>query len=304
MLPVWNRPMSQGEEEPPARTSVRLPNIAPRLPPDNHQDSHWRPFSCACQFCGEKFGRHSITVHEKHCSKTHYSSPGRYHHIHQEEPVKVATIVTIGLSSGIEKSTIYYRPETRTLSHSTLQAGGYGLPVNGKLKQGNKKHHLCQICGQVVSSDKLSVHSALCQPRRELPTTTVEFPSQPLRVQDPPSPVRKEPPTKVCYICQRKFGSLSIAIHEPQCLKKWQTENRKLPISERKPLPRKRGQEAAIVRALPTPGPTTDPVQKYFENCYTEFEKELVPCKKCRRTFAPERHKNHEENCNAQPLTH
>lgn len=29
----------------------------------------------------------------------------------------------------------------------------------------------------------------------------------------------------VCYICKRKFGTRSIAIHQPQCLKKWQMIN-------------------------------------------------------------------------------
>lgn len=40
-----------------------------------------------------------------------------------------------------------------------------------------------------------------------------------------------------CYICGKDFGSSSIAIHEPQYLKKWYTENKKLsPNQKRKDL--------------------------------------------------------------------
>lgn len=45
------------------------------------------------------------------------------------------------------------------------------------------------------------------------------------------------PLTVECYICGRKFGSLSISIHERQCLKKWHAQNNLLPIHERLKLP-------------------------------------------------------------------
>lgn len=52
-----------------------------------------------------------------------------------------------------------------------------------------------------------------------------------------PPPVIKRPPTMVCYICGREFGTKSISIHEPQCLEKWRIENNKLPKSQRRPEP-------------------------------------------------------------------
>nr|CAD7200199.1 unnamed protein product [Timema douglasi] len=48
------------------------------------------------------------------------------------------------------------------------------------------------------------------------------------------SPTRR---TVNCYLCGREFGSLSIAIHEPQCLNKWHLENSKLPTHQRRPEP-------------------------------------------------------------------
>lgn len=47
------------------------------------------------------------------------------------------------------------------------------------------------------------------------------------------------PPTVLCYICGRNFGTKSISFHEPQCLKKWKLENEKLPPHLQIPLPSK-----------------------------------------------------------------
>lgn len=47
------------------------------------------------------------------------------------------------------------------------------------------------------------------------------------------------PPTIECYICGRKFGSRSIKIHEPQCLRKWHAQNNLQPADKRKPVPTK-----------------------------------------------------------------
>ena len=47
----------------------------------------------------------------------------------------------------------------------------------------------------------------------------------------------KRPPTVICYICGRQFGSKSIDIHEPQCLEKWRAENEKQPKELRRPEP-------------------------------------------------------------------
>ena len=41
-----------------------------------------------------------------------------------------------------------------------------------------------------------------------------------------------------CYLCGRDFGSRSIAIHVPNCAKKWEDEQRKVPKSLRQPPPR------------------------------------------------------------------
>ena len=49
----------------------------------------------------------------------------------------------------------------------------------------------------------------------------------------------RQPPYVICYICGRKYGTHSIAIHEPQCLDKWRIENRQLPKKLQRPEPKK-----------------------------------------------------------------
>ena len=41
-----------------------------------------------------------------------------------------------------------------------------------------------------------------------------------------------------CYICGRDFGTRSIGIHLPNCQKKWDQEQDKLPKSQRRDLPK------------------------------------------------------------------
>lgn len=51
--------------------------------------------------------------------------------------------------------------------------------------------------------------------------------------------VIRRPATVICYICGREYGTKSISIHEPQCLKKWHQENDNLPKHLRRPEPKK-----------------------------------------------------------------
>lgn len=43
--------------------------------------------------------------------------------------------------------------------------------------------------------------------------------------------------TAICYICGKEFGSRSIGIHEPQCMRRWHQENNRLPPQERRTPP-------------------------------------------------------------------
>lgn len=61
----------------------------------------------------------------------------------------------------------------------------------------------------------------------------------------------RRPPTVVCYICGREYGTKSISIHEPQCLKKWHNENNLLPKELRRQEPKKPEVRAITGKFLP-----------------------------------------------------
>ena len=95
----------------------------------------------------------------------------------------------------------------------------------------------------------------------------------------------------MCYICSREFGTQSIAIHEPQCLKKWHMENDKLPKAQRLPEPKK-------PEMLPgAGGPRALDAEAYNEAAWVTSQAALMPCPNCGRTFNPDRLPVHLRAC-------
>ncbi|XP_060033447.1 zinc finger protein 475 isoform X2 [Erinaceus europaeus] len=107
-------------------------------------------------------------------------------------------------------------------------------------------------------------------------------PSQPMMI--------RRPPTVVCYICGREYGTRSIAIHEPQCLKKWHNENNLLPVELRRPEPKK-----PEIRTITAKG--FYDLEALNEAAWTSAQSQLVPCKNCGRTFLPDRLIVHQRSC-------
>lgn len=123
----------------------------------------------------------------------------------------------------------------------------------------------------------------------------------------------------VCYICGREFGSKSISIHEPQCLKKWHTENNGLPKNLRRPEPKKpeirsisgkREQLLIAIFYVPPPPLHVTFVRSFIqakgsydvriamnEAAYQSAQSNLVPCALCGRTFLPDRLLVHQRSC-------
>ena len=100
----------------------------------------------------------------------------------------------------------------------------------------------------------------------------------------------RRPATVVCYICGREFGSKSVSIHEPQCLKKWHAENDRLPKSQRRPAPVKPD-------ILPSLTGGTRDTERFNELAWQAAQANLVECKNCGRTFQPDRLPIHQKSC-------
>lgn len=103
----------------------------------------------------------------------------------------------------------------------------------------------------------------------------------------------------VCYICGRDFGTKSIGIHEPQCLKKWHNENNNLPKNLRRPPPRKPEPlpDIPISGSGSKGGLSHSRIEQMNEAAYQSAQSNLVPCDNCNRTFLPDRLMVHQRSC-------
>lgn len=293
-------------------------------------------FGSPCRFCGQRFGRYSLSLHMKKCqSRDHVLSTDtrRRRCEHQKElhyqsrgSKEVVPLARRWAETAVSMSPPL-RTRTRSLERSVLVEKGFTLPsIECSSSSSSNSSHPCKTSGETVSEGDALLYQKSCRPQtRTVAKGNITFPL--LRQNDSPltSPHLKKmfvrrPPTVVCYICGREYGSKSISIHEPQCLKKFELENRKLPIGDRKPLPQKSINHTAIVLPITTRGYTLpqtpdkatgglyhteilqDTADQYFQYCYNEWEKDLIPCKTCGRTFAPERHAKHVHRCKAKPL--
>jgi hypothetical protein len=75
------------------------------------------------------------------------------------------------------------------------------------------------------------------------------------------------------------------SIHEPQCLKKWEIENNKLPRELRRPKPKKPEHGGQITR------------EEMNELAWEASKAQLIPCQNCGRKFAPDRLPVHQRSC-------
>ena len=101
------------------------------------------------------------------------------------------------------------------------------------------------------------------------------------------------PRTVVCYICGREFGTKSIGIHEPQCLKKWHVQNDQLPKKQRRPPPVK----PVVVELPKISAKGSYDLEQFNEAAWQAAQANLVPCENCGRTFNPDRLPVHQKSC-------
>ncbi|VDL19113.1 unnamed protein product [Hymenolepis diminuta] len=109
------------------------------------------------------------------------------------------------------------------------------------------------------------------------------------------------PPTVICYICHREYGTASIGIHEKTCLKKWHEQNDKLPPSERQPEPIKPQvfpSEASTLSHLT--GASNQNVDFEAYNA-AALKTSTLPCPRCRRHFEASKLSTHEAHCKPPP---
>ncbi|XP_076380394.1 uncharacterized protein LOC117227657 isoform X1 [Megalopta genalis] len=288
------------------------------------------PRTITCYICGREFGTASFPIHEPRCmqkwERENNSLPAS-----QKRPTPRRPDVAIDDSewntAAWEKSQAQLLPCPKCARTFLPER----LPVHTKSCKASPKNPdtekseisllekpvntlrpgpptvACQNCGRNFGTKSIKIHEPQCiersrlenvkqltQPRRKdsQANTKLETVSmQELSI----SPVgEQQKRTVTCYICGRDFGSSSLVIHEPQCLRKWHAENEKLPPDRR----RKEPQRPEVIYARdPETGNTVVDVTAMAEASWKSHLNQLIPCKHCARTFNPDRVSVHERSC-------
>jgi hypothetical protein len=231
-----------------------------------------------CYICGRDFGSASIAIHEPQCMKKWEAEMDALPP-EQRRPRPVRPSVSEGAS-------LEERNEAAQQSHEAVLSP-------------------CPHCGRTFNSDRLVVHLRSCGGKHGT--------SKPVHGKQPPQQLHGDvdaraaetcvpagktraphkgatkPPRGLrfvtCYICGRDFGSASIAIHEPQCMKKWEAEMDALPPEQRRPRP---------VRPSVSEGAS---LEERNEAAQQSHEAVLSPCPHCGRTFNSDRLVVHLRSC-------
>ncbi|XP_071448912.1 uncharacterized protein [Hetaerina americana] len=279
----WHRDNSQqpGEQRKPL----------PRTPPAPVTPIEWNEYAwrvsqsqmTSCAYCGQKFPPDKLQLHMRKCRA--------------------------GRPRGDSVSPSHQKgaqPEDDPGSSSSVSSPPQQSPRRPIMP--------CYICGREFGSKSIGIHEPQClakwrtendklppgqrkpEPRRggeatpEASQSAKAPPPPPPSVSPRPGPgTPGRPPVVLCYLCGKQFGTKSIAIHEPQCLKKWRAENERLPPERRRPEPQK--PEIRFTETGEVDGQAT------FDAIWESHLQQLVPCKMCGRTFFPDRIQVHERSC-------
>lgn len=245
-----------------------------------------------CYVCGRLYGTTSIAIHEPKClEKWQIENSQLPRHLRRKAPERPQ-----GWGGG---ATLSSNPQERQHQLNMMNEMAFQSSQNQLVP--------CQNCGRTFNPDRLAVHQRSCRSAKPAKLSKNFDPS---RVgsgrksgngygSPPKSPQPSKPRTVVCYICGREFGTKSISIHEPQCLKKWEMENSRLPKQLRRPPPVK----PEILPSLTGYSSPDGDLERRNQLAFESSKKQLVPCHNCGRTFLPERLQVHLRSCKSSPGT-
>ncbi|XP_014477840.1 PREDICTED: zinc finger protein 474-like isoform X2 [Dinoponera quadriceps] len=262
-----------------------------------------------CYICGREFGTASFPIHEPKCmekwERENNALPPSQRRPRPQRPV-VGIEHTEWNAAAWEQSQVQlvpcakcgrtFLPERLPVHERSCKA----IPKNNesKLERSATSNARsvgpptvpCKVCGRKFGSRSIKIHEPQCNRRWQAQNESSAG------RESPPStyPDLSQKKTITCYICGRDFGTSSIAIHEPQCLKKWHAENDKMSPARRRKEPQK--PEVVYIQDPGTGDMVVDQAATEEANWMTHLS-QLVPCKRCGRTFNPDRVNVHEKSC-------
>lgn len=241
-----------------------------------------QPAHVVCYICGRLYGTSSISIHLPKCmEKWQIENNQLPKHLRQPPPRQPQGWGVGGLSNNSRER----GNQLETMNQMAFESSQMQLVP-------------CEYCGRTFNPDRLPVHQRSCRPNnaakpsKNFDPSKVQSGSPGSASYHTPSPRQPlKPRTVVCYICGREFGTKSISIHEPQCLKKWVLENNQLPKNMRRPLPVK----PQILPSLGGAGGMD--LDRMNQLAFESSQSQLLPCPNCGRTFLPDRLDVHLRSC-------
>ncbi|XP_070541833.1 zinc finger protein 474-like [Ptychodera flava] len=261
---------------PQTRTSISQAKTQPEAAADRPKtvtlksSGSRRPQTVICYICGREFGSKSISIHEPQC-------------------LEKWKIENNKLLKG-QRRPLPKKPQE-------FPGGASVQEMNEAAWQSSQANLVpCPNCKRTFNPDRLSVHLRSCKSGSGAKSAGRGRAQASSHSNTPPAPtktpVMRRPPTVICYICGREFGSKSISIHEPQCLKKWHVQNDQLPRELRRPEPKK--PEVQLIKGAAGGSYNIDVIN---EAAWKSSQANLAPCPNCGRTFLPDRLQVHLRSC-------
>lgn len=243
--------------------------ITPAMPDHPKRASVKKPLTIICHICGREYGSSSILIHQQHCFKKHIEKC-------QPSPLLHSKSSTLSATTRQAETRRTAKPTNTTSAtprKKEIPKATTNKPFSAQAK--------AEGCGNV----------------------SINFPESKRQVKQTTSAEKmiRKPPSVVCYICGREYGTKSIAIHEPQCLKKWHAENDKLPLAKRRPEPKKPEPSADDLTKIQGAANGKYSIDAFNEAAWQSAIQQLVACGKCGRTFNADRVAKHESVCKAMP---
>lgn len=223
-----------------------------------------------CYICGREFSAASIGIHEPQCMKKWEMENSKLPKGMQRPPPQKPTIFPSIGQTGLGQNDL---ERLNQASYESAQA--QLIP--------------CSKCGRTFLYDRLLVHERSCKKSADsskMPPKNQNVQNSTAYEAESKSNAPEKPKTVVCYICGREFGTKSIDIHEPQCMRKWEIENNKLPRELKRPKPKK-----------PEIGSEQMTLEERNEAAWQASKLQLLECDNCGRKFAPDRLPVHLRSC-------
>ncbi|KAH7828337.1 putative Zinc finger, C2H2 type family protein [Monocercomonoides exilis] len=221
-----------------------------------------KPTALFCYICSREFGSSSLPIHLKDCGKDWMAAQ-------EVLPPKYRVAVP--------------KPPNVPIPSSLRDQAAVRAWNEAAWRVAQNSRNGCPWCKRKFNPDALASHLKICPQKQDDPEERKHS---------------QRPRMLVCYICGREYGSLSLPIHQKQCIIDFQREQERLPPSQRRPLPKPETSPFTMTKNDGRPQKMSQKeIDQYNDAAFESYKDLLAPCPNCGRKFAPDRLPIHLRSC-------